>query len=47
MPDLIGHDVQKHSESARDTLKIEGTASTFLIKIHFVIFEEQTFVITA
>ncbi len=47
MPDLIGYRVQKHSESARDTPKNEGIASTFPIKMHLVIFEEQTFVITA
>ena len=36
MPDLIGHRVQKHSESARDTPEIKGTASTFPIKMRQV-----------
>ena len=31
MPDLIGHLVQKHSETARDTPKKDGIASSFRI----------------
>ena len=38
MPDLIGHLVQKHSESARDTHEIRDIASTFHIKTHLVVF---------
>ena len=33
MPDLIGHLVQKHSETARDTPKFCGIASSFRIKV--------------
>lgn len=29
MPDLIGHPVQNHSESARSTRKSKGAASIF------------------
>ena len=31
MPDLIGHRVQKHSETVRDTYKFRGTADSFPI----------------
>ena len=31
MPDLIGHLVQKHSETARDTPKKDGIAGSFRI----------------
>ena len=34
MPDLIGHLVQKHSETARDTIFFRGIASSFRIKVH-------------
>jgi len=33
VPDLIGHPVQKHSETARDTIKMKGIASGFPIEI--------------
>ena len=33
MPDLIGHLVQKHSETARDTIIFRGIASSFAIKV--------------
>ena len=33
MPDLIGHLVQKHSETARDTIFFRGIASSFRIKV--------------
>ena len=33
MPDLIGHLVQKHSETARNTPKKDGIASSFAIKV--------------
>ena len=34
MPDLIGHLVQKHSETARDTIIFRGIASSFRIKVN-------------
>ena len=37
MPDLIGHLVQKDSETVRDTLKIVGIASSFPIKMRLVV----------
>ena len=33
MPDLIGYLVQKHSETARNTTKFRGIASSFRIKV--------------
>ena len=36
MPDLIGHLVQKDSETVRDTLKIVGIADSFPIKTHLI-----------
>ena len=36
MPDLIGHPVQKHSETARDTLHFDGIASGFSIEMHLM-----------
>ena len=37
MPDLIGHLVQKHSETACDTPENDGIASSFRIKVRWVI----------
>ena len=36
MPDLIGHLVQKHSETARDTIHFDGIASGFPIEMHLM-----------
>ena len=36
VPDLIGHLVQKHSETARDTIKMKGIASGFPIEMHLM-----------
>ena len=36
MPDLIGYLVQKHSETARDTIIFQGIASSFYSFLHMV-----------